>query len=132
MSFRITYHFVDDTYWDDGNRTTSRTKEVASYSDAVDFVRSIVKKGTIETSRETGKSKRFHIDKKSVRVSQVTTRDYPWWYILDDFEYIVDTLRKKLERHDFAGLASFEQQVVEFYDRDHWKRALTKVKEDTP
>jgi len=62
IKFRVVVFIIDDTYWDDGNRTTSRDHDFATLAEAVDFLLSARKNGWYETvSRETHKPLRRHL-----------------------------------------------------------------------
>jgi pterin-4a-carbinolamine dehydratase len=131
MTYKVTYYFVDDTYWDDGNRTTSRNKEFKTYDQAVDFAKEIVAKGTRETSRQTGKTQDFRVDKSSVLIEEIviSVTRYPWWVVLDDSDYITNKIKGHLKHDNFKALAEFEKEVIGHYDATKFKTLLSKAKE---
>lgn len=63
IRFRACVFVVDDTYWDDGNRTTSRDHDFATLAEAVAFKRAALKKRWYEaTSWHTGERFRKWVD----------------------------------------------------------------------
>jgi hypothetical protein len=61
--FRVCVFIVDDTYWDDGNRTTSRDHDFAELSEAYKFLTEARKRGWYETtSWETRQKLRRHLN----------------------------------------------------------------------
>jgi len=64
--FRASVHFVDNTYWDDGNRYTRRYHEFATLAGAVEFRRKTLKAKWYEaTSYETGETDKFFLHDES-------------------------------------------------------------------
>jgi hypothetical protein len=62
MKFRVAVNFVDDTYWDDGQRWTNRYHEVATLGEAVAMRRELVAAGRYQaTSQVTGKTDWFSL-----------------------------------------------------------------------
>lgn len=49
VRFRVIVYIVDDTYWDDGNRTTSRVHDFAELGEAYEFISTSRKSGWYET-----------------------------------------------------------------------------------
>jgi len=45
IKFRVCVFIVDDTYWDEGNRTTARGHDFAELGDAYEFLDAARKKG---------------------------------------------------------------------------------------
>lgn len=63
VRYTIRWGFVDNTYWDDGNRYTNRQKTFHKFNEALEFYNEKVScRSTIETSRVTNKTDTFHID----------------------------------------------------------------------
>ena len=50
MDWRVAVNFVDDTYWDDGQRWTNRYHEVATLGEAVAMRRDLVKAGRYQAT----------------------------------------------------------------------------------
>ena len=50
IKYRVCAFIVDDTYWDDGNRTTSRDHDFKTLPEAVAFQQKARKKGWYETT----------------------------------------------------------------------------------
>lgn len=51
LHYRVNVHFVDDSYWDDGNRSTHRSHDYATLAEAVKSRNTF-----IDTGRYTAKS----------------------------------------------------------------------------
>ncbi len=82
IKFRVCVWIVDNTYWDDGNRTTSRAHDFAELSEAFEFLEKARKQGWYETtSRETGEALRRHLDPDAFRLYRY---DGNWRQIDDD------------------------------------------------
>jgi hypothetical protein len=127
--YRVTYYFVDNTYWDDGNRTTSRKKEFDTYDEAIAFCKQAVAQGVSEQSKVTRKTDKFRVDKDSIHLEEVVTKRYPWWYVFNDHDYIVKKIRDYLKWDNYSQLASFEKEVIDLYDQERWKQALRNAKD---
>lgn len=68
-TFRAGVFVVDDTYWDDGNRTTRRDHDFATLSEAVAFKRDALMKRWYETtSWQTKERFRKWLDDDDVRL----------------------------------------------------------------
>lgn len=70
--------FVDNTYWDDGQRWTSRWHDFDGIAQAMDFKRAILKgadRGMYQaTSYVTNKTDWFGVDEDSIRLFRVEKR----------------------------------------------------------
>lgn len=73
--FRASVHFVDNTYWDDGNRYTCRYHGFATLAEAIEFRQKTLKVKWYEaTSWVTGETDKFclhdesyvHLDRRDV------------------------------------------------------------------
>ena len=63
INYRVCVYIVDDTYWDDGNRTTQRRHDFAGLAEAHEFLTESRKKGWYETTSCTTDEKlRRHLD----------------------------------------------------------------------
>lgn len=127
--YKVTYWFVDSTYWDDGNRTTSRKKEFKSYDEAVAFSKKIVAEGTEETSAHSRKTEKFRIERDNVLIEEITSKQYPWWGVFDDSDYIEEKIASYLKYDHFKMLAEFQTEVEDFYDKERFYLSLKKAKE---
>lgn len=128
-NYVVHYWFIDSTYWDDGNRSTHREKEFTRQDIAVDFARGIVKNGTTETSKVSGKTSKFTVSRDSIRVDKVITHTIPWWAILDDEDYLVKQLASKMKYGDFDGLSELKSEIIEHFDKSKFDRLFFKSKE---
>ena len=82
IRFRVGVYIVDDTYWDDGNRTTSRAHDFAKLDEAFEFLTTSRKEGCYETvSGVTGKTLRRHLDPDAFCLYQYTEG---WRQVADD------------------------------------------------
>ena len=91
IKFRVCAFIVDDTYWDDGNRTTSRNHDFATLGEAVAFQQEASKTGWYETvSWVTREKLRRHLDADDFRlyrwVPAKTTG--PGWLMVEDGDLI--------------------------------------------
>ena len=88
FSFRVKVFVVDDTYWDDGNRTTSRLRDFKLLAEALAYKASVVKKGRFTTtSGHTGKEFTKHVDDDDVCVYRWLTGAKPrpkWAQLFND------------------------------------------------
>lgn len=86
LNYRVKVFFVDDTYWDDGNRTTSRSHDFATLSEAVGFKLKIVEAGSYPTtSSVTGEPLDRAIDADDVNIYKWRTDKPQWgWLVLKD------------------------------------------------
>lgn len=50
INYRVKVFIVDDTYWDDGNRTTNRAHDFATLAEAVAFKAKTVEAGRYATT----------------------------------------------------------------------------------
>lgn len=83
--FRVCVYIVDDTYWDDGNRTTSRDHDFADLVAAHEFLIAARKKGCYETtSLETGKPLRRHLGPDAFHLLIYDAAKATWRKIDDD------------------------------------------------
>jgi hypothetical protein len=89
------------------------------------------RKGTRETSRQTGKTQDFRVDKSSVLIEEIviSVTRYPWWVVLDDSDYITNKIKGHLKHDNFKALAEFEKEVIGHYDATKFKTLLSKAKE---
>lgn len=62
IKYVVRYGFVDDTYWDDGNRFTNRTKTFPTWDEAFKFYKTIHKGWVSEVSRVTDKTQMFYVE----------------------------------------------------------------------
>jgi len=73
---------VDDTYWDEGNRTTARGHDFAELGDAYEFLDAARKKGWYETISVVTKEKlRRHLGPDAFRLYR---HDGHWQQVGDD------------------------------------------------
>jgi hypothetical protein len=73
FSFRVKVFVVDDTYWDDGNRTTSRYHDFADLNQALAYKADTVKAGMFKLhSAVTGVLFSRHVDEDDVHVYKWT------------------------------------------------------------
>ncbi len=72
VSFAVRVTFVDNTYWDDGSRWTTRWHKFDSLGEAVNFRLLLVGRGHYETtSRVTGETSSFSVCEDDVAIFRV-------------------------------------------------------------
>jgi hypothetical protein len=83
INYRVCVYIVDDTYWDDGNRSTHRLHDFAGLSEAHEFLTAAREKGWYETiSRVTDEKLRRHLDPDSFILYRYDGED--WRKVNDD------------------------------------------------
>ena len=85
IRFRVCVFIVDDTYWDDGNRTTSRDHDFIELAEAFEFLNAARKQGWYETtSGVTGDKLRRHLDPDAFHLYRYDGE----WHMINDGELL--------------------------------------------
>ena len=91
IRFRVCAFIVDDTYWDDGNRTTSRDHDFTTLGEAVAFRQVAIKAGWYETvSLVTQEKLRRHLDADAFRLYRwiADKKPRPGWEMVESSDLI--------------------------------------------
>lgn len=82
VKYRVCVFIIDNTYWDDGNRTTSRDHDFSDLAEAYEFLTSARKRGWYETTSWVTREKlRRHLDPDAFRLYRYGGE---WHWVNDD------------------------------------------------
>lgn len=130
VNYIVHYSFVDTSYWDEGNRSTSRTRSFKTYEDAVKFCENAVSSGVIEAG-EQGEVATL-LDKDDIYIEKVTSENIPWYRIFQDKNYLVTKIERLIDRGDMRGLLDLQDEVIGWSGeiwRECYERAKKQLKE---
>lgn len=75
-SYEVKIRFVDDSYWDDGSRWTSRTFRFDNLKEAVEFAREVYKAGRVVNGLHGTVTTRPSED--DIEVTRISTTRVKW------------------------------------------------------